>query len=82
VLVGALLIIPAAAARAVATSLRGFFVLSMLFAVTAAVSGILIPMQFDLPVPSGAAIILAAGILFLLASLARPALPAFRGGAA
>ena len=40
-------------------------------------AGILLPMQFVLPVPSGAAIILIAGSCFLLCALIR----ALRGGA-
>jgi zinc transport system permease protein len=79
ILVGALLVIPAAAARTVATSLRGFVFLSMLFATASAVIGVIAPMELDLPVPSGAAIILTAGSLFLLATLARATLPALKG---
>lgn len=71
ILVGALLVIPAAAARVVATSLRGFFLLSILFASLAAVLGILVPVEVALPIPSGGAIILVAGALFLLSSLLR-----------
>jgi len=71
ILVGALLVIPAAAARVVASSLRGFFLLSVAFASVAAVAGILLPVQLALPVPSGGAIILAAGMIFLGALLAR-----------
>ncbi|MBK1663808.1 zinc ABC transporter permease [Rhodospirillum rubrum] len=71
ILVGALLVIPAAAARVAARSLRGFFLLSIVFATLSAVAGILIPVHFDLPIPSGGAIILAAGLLFLGASVAR-----------
>ncbi|WP_020179002.1 metal ABC transporter permease [Methylopila sp. M107] len=79
ILVGALLVIPAAAARTVATSLRGFVVLSILFATLSAVIGVVAPMELDLPVPSGAAIILTAGSFFLLAALARATLPALKG---
>jgi ABC-type Mn2+/Zn2+ transport systems, permease components len=71
VLVGALLVIPAAAARVVSSSLRGFFLLSVAIASVAAMAGILLPVQLALPVPSGGAIILSAGILFLGASLVR-----------
>ena len=71
ILVGALLVIPAAAARVVASSLRGFFLLSVAFASVAAVAGIVVPVQLSLPVPSGGAIILAAGLLFLGALLFR-----------
>ena len=72
ILVGALLVIPAASARMVARSLRGFFLLSIAFATVAAVAGVLLPVQLALPVPSGGAIILSAGLLFLGALLARP----------
>lgn len=79
ILVGALLVIPAAAARTVATSLRGFLFLSMAFATVSAVVGVIAPMELDLPVPSGAAIILVAGSLFLIAALVRATLPALKG---
>ncbi len=71
VLVGALLVIPAAAARVVASSLRGFFFLSVAFATVAAVLGVVLPVELSLPVPSGGAIILVAGLLFLGAALVR-----------
>jgi zinc transport system permease protein len=82
ILVGALLVIPAAAARTVARSLRGFLFLSILFATLSAIAGVILPMELDLPVPSGAAIILAAGALFLLAAIARATLPALKGQSA
>ncbi|WP_142847767.1 metal ABC transporter permease [Telmatospirillum sp. J64-1] len=74
ILVGALLVIPAAAARVVSTSLRGFFFLSIAFATLSAIAGILLPVELTLPVPSGGAIILASGLLFLGATLSRLAL--------
>lgn len=82
ILVGALLVIPAAAARTVATSLQGFVTLSVTFALVATLAGILIPMQLDLPVPSGAAIILCAGMLFLACAAVRAVVPTLRGQAA
>lgn len=80
ILVGALLVIPAAAARTVAASMRSFVLLSVVFALIATVAGMLIPMQIDLPVPSGAAIIICAGSLFLACVSARTILPHLRGG--
>lgn len=80
VLVGALLVIPAAAAKIISRSLHMFVVLSVLFALVATLSGILIPMEMALPVPSGAAIILCAGVLFLFAVLARALMPSLKGG--
>jgi zinc transport system permease protein len=82
ILVGALLVIPAAATRTVATSLKGFVAASVVFALVATLAGILIPMQLDLPVPSGAAIILCAGMLFLACAAVRAVIPALRGQAA
>ncbi|MFZ4822121.1 metal ABC transporter permease [Pseudomonas putida] len=82
ILVGALLVIPAAAARLVSQSLKGFFFLSVLIATISTLLGILLPIVFDLPVPSGAAIILVAGICFALAALARALVPRLQGNPA
>ncbi|HDS0959806.1 metal ABC transporter permease [Pseudomonas sp. ER28] len=82
ILVGALLVIPAAAARLVSQSLKGFFLLSVLIATISTLFGILLPIVFDLPVPSGAAIILVAGICFALAALARALVPRLQGNPA
>ncbi|MFF7065768.1 iron chelate uptake ABC transporter family permease subunit [Pseudomonas sp. NPDC008258] len=82
ILVGALLVIPAAAARLVSQSLKGFFFLSVLIATVSTLLGILLPIVFDLPVPSGAAIILVAGICFALAALARALVPRLQGNPA
>ncbi|WP_369806345.1 metal ABC transporter permease [Advenella sp. S44] len=79
ILVGALLVIPAATARILARSMRGFFWLSIVIAIISTLAGILLPIQFALPVPSGAAIILVAGSVFILAALARGFIPALRG---
>ncbi|MFG0399764.1 metal ABC transporter permease [Pseudomonas sp. zjy_11] len=79
ILVGALLVIPAAAARLVSQSLKGFFFLSVLIATISTLFGILLPIVIDLPVPSGAAIILVAGICFALAALARALVPRLQG---
>jgi len=82
ILVGALLVIPAAAARLVSQSLKGFFFLSVVIATISTLFGILLPIVFDLPVPSGAAIILVAGICFALAALARALVPRLQGNPA
>jgi zinc transport system permease protein len=75
ILVGALLVIPAAAARLLSQSLKGFFWCSVLIATVSTLCGILAPIVFDLPIPSGAAIILVAGIAFALAAIARGVVP-------
>ncbi|MCU9532432.1 metal ABC transporter permease [Pseudomonas mosselii] len=82
ILVGALLVIPAAAARLVSQSLKGFFFVSVIIATLSTLLGILLPIIFDLPVPSGAAIILVAGICFALAALARALVPRLQGNPA
>lgn len=82
ILVGALLIIPAAAARLLSNSLRGFFWFSVLIATFSTLSGVLIPIESGLPMPSGAAIILTAGLVFGMAAIARGVIPSLKGNAA
>ncbi len=81
VLVEALFIIPAAAARNISRSIRGFFFYSMLFATISCLLGVMLPMQLELPVPSGGAIIIVASVFFAATSIMRMALPAFREAA-
>lgn len=82
ILVGALLVIPAAAARLLSHSMRSFFWLSVLFATVSTIAGILLPIELELPVPSGAAIILLAGALFASAAILRGIVPSLKGQAA
>ncbi|MFI8607962.1 metal ABC transporter permease [Pseudomonas sp. NPDC077649] len=79
ILVGALLVIPAAAARLLSQSLKGFFWLSVLIATCSTLAGIFLPIALELPVPSGAAIIMVAGLAFALAAVARGILPSLKG---
>jgi zinc transport system permease protein len=79
ILVGALLVIPAAAARLLSQSLRGFFWLSVLIATFSTLAGILLPIELALPLPSGAAIILVAGAVFMLAAIVRGLVPGLKG---
>ncbi len=78
VLVEALLLIPAAAARNVSRSLKGFVIGSMVISTISCLAGIIIPMQYDLPLPSGGAIILCSAIFFLITIVARAIFPQFR----
>jgi len=73
ILVEALLIVPAAAARNVSRSLRGLVGWSVLFCTVSCVVGILGPMALDLRMPSGAAIILVAAMLFAGSAVVRAA---------
>ncbi len=78
VLVEALLLIPAAAARNVITSMRGFVLLSMAISTVSCIAGVILPMQFDLPLPSGGAIIMVAATFFVLTTIVRVTLSRFR----
>jgi zinc transport system permease protein len=78
VLVEALLLIPAAAARNLNRSIRGFVLSSIAFSTIACIVGIYAPMRWDLPLPSGGAIILAAAVIFVASLGVRMALPRYR----
>ena len=81
VLVEALLLIPAAAARNLNRSIRGFVWWSIAFSTIACLAGIYAPMRWDLPLPSGGAIILAAAMMFVFTLIVRMALPRYREAA-
>lgn len=78
VLVEALFIIPAAAARNISRSMRGFFCCSVLISTVSCLLGVILPMQFGIPVPSGGAIILVAACFFVLTVIQRVFSEAFR----
>ena len=78
VLVEALLLIPAAAARNLNRTIRGFVAWSIIFSTVSCAIGIYAPMRWDLPVPSGGAIILTAAMIFLATMIVRMALPRYR----
>jgi zinc transport system permease protein len=78
VLVEALLLIPAAAARNLTRSMRGFVLTSIAFSTVSCLVGVYAPLRFDLPLPSGGAIILAAALLFVVTLLIRMAVPRYR----
>ena len=78
ILVEALLLIPAAAARNISRNLKSFVWMTVLISTLSCIGGILIPMQWDLPLPSGGAIVLVAAIFFILTTLLKGILPVFR----
>ncbi|MEO8313939.1 MAG: metal ABC transporter permease [Pseudomonadota bacterium] len=78
VLVEALLLIPAAASRNLNRSLRGFVWWSIAFSTISCVVGIYAPLRYDLPVPSGGAIILTGAAIFIVTLLIRMAVPRYR----
>ena len=51
----------------------------MLIATCSTLAGIFLPIALELPVPSGAAIIMIAGLAFALAAIARGILPSLKG---
>jgi zinc transport system permease protein len=78
VLVEALLLIPAAAARNLVTSVRGFIVWSVGFSTVSCLLGVYVPMHWDLALPSGGAIILIAATFFLITTVIRSTASRFR----
>ena len=67
ILVGAMLLIPATTARLVTRNVMQFFWTNIVLSTTCCLAGILLPMTFDLPVPSGASIVLLASAGFVIA---------------
>jgi zinc transport system permease protein len=78
VLVEALLLIPAAAARNLSRGLGSFVYNTMIIATLSCFGGILIPMQWDIPVPSGGAIVLVAAAFFVVTTIIRNVVPGFK----
>jgi zinc transport system permease protein len=78
VLVEALLLIPAAAARNLSRGLGSFVYTTMIIATLSCFGGILIPMQWDIPVPSGGAIVLVAAAFFVITTIIRNVIPGFK----
>jgi len=67
ILVGALLLIPAASARLLAQNLKGMLCWSILIATTSALTGVLLPMYMLWAIPTGPAVILVACVWFVFA---------------
>lgn len=70
-LVEALLLIPAAAARIMTRTIRGFFICTIVISTISCIVGIIAPMLWNLPVPSGGSIVLVAAVFFCLATTLR-----------
>lgn len=68
-LVEALFLIPVASAKNLSKSIRTFFVYSILFSLISCILGILLPLYFDITIPSGGSIILVAAIIFFITVL-------------
>ncbi|MGD9823603.1 metal ABC transporter permease [Desulfobacter sp.] len=81
VLVEALFIIPAASARNISRSMKSFFFYSVAFSTASCLLGVILPMELEIPVPSGGAIILVASMFFLITALIRMAAGQFKEAA-
>lgn len=71
ILVEALLLIPAASAKNLARSMKGFVGYSILFSLLSCLVGIVYPIQLHLSIPSGGAIISVAGTIFFISLFIR-----------
>ena len=71
VLVEALLIIPAATARIISWSMKSFVLISVVLSTIACIFGVIAPMELNIPIPSGGAIILCAAVFFAVATIAQ-----------
>lgn len=71
ILVEALLLIPAASAKNLARSMKGFVGYSILFSLLSCLIGIVYPIQLHLSIPSGGAIISVAGSIFFISLFIR-----------
>lgn len=65
-LVEALFLIPAASAKNLSRSIRSFFFYSIIFSLISCIAGILLPLYFDITIPSGGSIILVAAVIFFI----------------
>ncbi|WP_245620603.1 metal ABC transporter permease, partial [Pseudostreptobacillus hongkongensis] len=61
-----MLIIPAASAKNLSKSIRGFILLSIIFSTISCILGIIVPLSLSLSLPSGPAIILVASTIFFV----------------
>ncbi|WP_392445479.1 metal ABC transporter permease [Sneathia vaginalis] len=65
-LVEALFLIPVASAKNLSKSIKSFFAYSIIFALISCILGILLPLYFDVTIPSGGSIILIATAIFFI----------------
>lgn len=80
ILVEALLLIPAASAKNLSKSMRGFIYYSIFFSFISCILGVYLPIQFKISIPSGGAIILVASIIFLLTIIIKMVFKKFAEG--
>lgn len=79
-LVEALFLIPAASAKNLSTSIKSFFFYSIVFSLISCILGIILPLYFDITIPSGGAIILVASAIFFLTVIIKNVNNKLKGG--
>lgn len=80
-LVEALLLIPAASSKNLSKSVRSFVVYSIGFSTISCLLGVLLPLIFDLSIPSGPAIILISATIFFITIIIKNISNKFKEGA-
>nr|WP_314531482.1 metal ABC transporter permease [uncultured Fusobacterium sp.] len=69
ILVEALLLIPAAAAKNLSKSIKSFVSYSVIFALISCLLGVYLPIHFDISIPSGGAIIMISSFIFIATTI-------------
>lgn len=80
ILVEALLLIPAASAKNLSKSIKGFVSYSIVFSLISCLLGIYLPIHFAISIPSGGAIILIASTIFIITILIKMIFKRFAEG--
>ena len=63
--------IPAAAAKNLSKSIKGFVSYSVVFALISCLLGVYLPIHFDISIPSGGAIIMISSAIFIVTVIIR-----------
>lgn len=80
ILVEALLLIPAASAKNLSKSIKGFVGYSIIFSLISCLLGIYLPIYFAISIPSGGAIILIASTIFVITTVVKMIFKKFAEG--
>ncbi|MBQ3437442.1 MAG: metal ABC transporter permease [Fusobacterium sp.] len=80
ILVEALLLIPAASAKNLSKSIKGFVGYSIIFSLISCLLGIYLPIYFAISIPSGGAIILIASTIFVITTVIKMIFKKFAEG--
>ena len=80
ILVEALLLIPAAAAKNLSKSIKSFVSYSVIFALISCLLGVYLPIHFDISIPSGGAIIMISSFIFIATTIIKMLFKNFEEG--